>query len=240
MKESIWDQSIFIYLSWAGALYFVGRTIYDATVLAWREGLQVWGGAVVHGPLSILCTPALIYLVVFSIRVAIRMIKRINIEGKIFVQFAVTIIILALGLAVPFQYLQILMLEKYGLPKDARSFFSTQVKNGNLKMMKLLLEKGLEFDDSFFTVELYNTCFSGHVDVIEYLLQRGANINAQLGESKNSALMNAAESGHEEAVRTLLIHGAELSLRNSHGETALDLANKYGHKAVVEILRKNN
>jgi ankyrin repeat protein len=103
-----------------------------------------------------------------------------------------------------------------------------------------LLEKGLESDDSFFTVELYNTCFSGHVDVIEYLLQRGANINAQLGESKNSALMNAAESGHEEAVRTLLIHGAELSLRNSHGETALDLANKYGHKAVVEILRKNN
>jgi len=221
-------------------LYFAGRIIYDATILTWREGLQVWGGSVVHGPLSILCVPSLIYLVVFSIRVAFGMIKRINIGRKVFVQFVVTIFILALGFEPPYQYLQILMLERYGLPKDARSFFSTEAMNGNLRMMKLLLEKGLEPDDSLFTVELYNTCFRGHVDIIAFLLQRGANINEQLGESKHSALMNAAESGHVEAVRILLIHGANPSLKNSHGETALALANKYGHKAVVAILSKYN
>jgi hypothetical protein len=238
MKKSIWDQSILIYLSWVGALYFAGRIIYDATILTWREGLQVWGGAVVHGPLSILCVPSLIYLVVFSILVAIRMIKRINIGRKVFAQFVVTIFILALGFAPPYQYLQILMLDRYGLPKDAGSFFSNRAMDGNLRMMKLLLEKGLEPDDSLFTVALYNTCFRGHVDVIEFLLEKGVNINAQAGESKTSALMIAAESGQVEAVKTLIRHGADPHLKNSHGETALIIANKYGKKGVVAILSK--
>lgn len=57
-----------------------------------------------------------------------------------------------------------------------------------------------------------------------------------VSKEKTSALMAAAQSGHEEIVRILISHGAAVDLRNNHGETALIIAASEGHKKVVRAL----
>lgn len=76
------------------------------------------------------------------------------------------------------------------------------------------------------------------IDIIELLLQKGAlNINEQnyLGET---ALMKAAHDNiSEEAVALLLENGADVTLRNHNGDTALDIARKTGCIEAVHLLK---
>lgn len=46
-----------------------------------------------------------------------------------------------------------------------------------------------------------------------------------------------AEHGHTKNVLTLLQHNADISLRDSSGMTAIDLADKCAHVKCVEILK---
>ena len=195
------------------------------------------GFAFMHGPLSIPCIAAVVYLIVFSIRTVIQLLKRINTSRKVFVQFGVTIFILALAFA-PYQYLQILMLDRYGLPKDAKGFFAQKSVEGDVEMMKRLLDKGLEPDKFLFTGLLKNACFHEDIAVIEFLLDKGADVNKRDGIFKESPLMVAAENGRVKAVKTLLKHGADPHITNKYGKTALDIANQYKQTGVVAILSK--
>ena len=52
--------------------------------------------------------------------------------------------------------------------------------------------------------------------------------------------MRAAESGHFEVVRLLLEHGADASLRDDRGKTALELAEESGHFGVAEFIRNSS
>jgi ankyrin repeat protein len=54
-------------------------------------------------------------------------------------------------------------------------------------------------------------------------LSHGASIDA-VDDRGRSALMTAAELGHAEVVGILLGHGADATLRDKTGKTALDLA----------------
>jgi len=130
------------------------------------------------------------------------------------------------------------MLDRYGLPKDAKGYFAQKAADGDVEMMKRLLDRGLESDKFLFTGLLKNACLHEDVDVIEFLLGKGADINNQDGIFKESALMVAAENGRVKAVKILLKHGADPNLKNKYGKAALDIANQYGGKGVVEILRK--
>ena len=56
--------------------------------------------------------------------------------------------------------------------------------------------------------------------MVELLLQRGADANLQ-DSNGVTALMDAANSGHERVVELLLQRGAEINLLNSKGGTAL-------------------
>jgi ankyrin repeat protein len=51
-------------------------------------------------------------------------------------------------------------------------------------------------------------------------------------------LIYAAEIGHVEVCQILLDNGADASIKDSNGETALDCARKNSHQDVIEILSK--
>lgn len=53
----------------------------------------------------------------------------------------------------------------------------------------------------------------------------------------NTPLMDAARKGHLPLVKLLIEHGANPLIRNKKGQLAIDLAQKAGHKAVVDYLR---
>ena len=69
------------------------------------------------------------------------------------------------------------------------------------------------------------------------LVTRGADVNATVAESGNTALMLAANRGRLEAVRMLLQAGADPNLKAKDGWTALQAAEMIGDDEIVELLR---
>lgn len=71
---------------------------------------------------------------------------------------------------------------------------------------------------------------------LNFLLQRGVDPNATLLGVGTTALMLAAQAGHDDAVKILLRASAKLDPQNDRGETALILAAAAGKKDVVKLL----
>ncbi|KZF20702.1 ankyrin repeat protein [Xylona heveae TC161] len=89
------------------------------------------------------------------------------------------------------------------------------------------------------------------VEVIQLLLQKGAVLNARMYENHppswnlqffkglGTALHRAAELGKSDVVSFLLQQGADISVRDSKGRTALDCARRYNRTNVVMILESS-
>jgi tankyrase len=69
-------------------------------------------------------------------------------------------------------------------------------------------------------------------DAVLLLIRAGANLNAQ-SKKGYTPLINCAEP---EVARVLLAHGADPSIRDADGKTALELARQYGMKEKEAVL----
>jgi len=86
---------------------------------------------------------------------------------------------------------------------------------------------------------LYAAARNGHTRVVEYLLARGANINAK-GVFGATALHWAAINGHANTVELLISRGANLTLKDTRFEaTAEGWAEEGGHSQIADILRRS-
>ncbi len=111
------------------------------------------------------------------------------------------------------------------------------------EIVRLLIENGADvntrggFDD---TVLMF-ACEQGHLDLAEFLLERGADIhqvNTRVFRGK-TALMGAARAGHVEVMKLLLAHKADVNAAGALEETALFKAAHQGHVDAVSILLEN-
>jgi ankyrin repeat protein len=75
----------------------------------------------------------------------------------------------------------------------------------------------------------------GHYSVVELLLAKGANVNAQDGYY-GTALQAASRNGHKEIVQILLKNGADVNALGGIYETARQAASENGHEKIVQIL----
>ena len=75
--------------------------------------------------------------------------------------------------------------------------------------------------------DLLMSAHLGHADLLELLLDRGAEVNMQ-SNSGISALMIACFVGNTEMVELLLHHGAQVNMRDSAGVSALIIASAAG------------
>ncbi|XP_022095344.1 uncharacterized protein LOC110981774 isoform X3 [Acanthaster planci] len=66
---------------------------------------------------------------------------------------------------------------------------------------------------------------NGHSDVIRVLLEYGIDINRET--PNGTALHEAALAGKSEVVKLLIASGIDVYKKNSHGQTALDIVNKF-------------
>ena len=71
---------------------------------------------------------------------------------------------------------------------------------------------------------LFRAARHGDAAGVERSLAAGAHVNAASPVDGKTALCRAAIFGHTDAVRVLLEHGADASVRGSDGQSALDVA----------------
>ena len=76
---------------------------------------------------------------------------------------------------------------------------------------------------------LIHASYNGHADIVELLIEKGADVNARSKHSGRTPLIAAAYHGNVEALAVLLAHGADVNVQDKrHKYTAL-------HHAINEI-----
>ncbi|HKO61508.1 MAG TPA: ankyrin repeat domain-containing protein [Pyrinomonadaceae bacterium] len=99
--------------------------------------------------------------------------------------------------------------------------------DGDLEKMKELYAQGVNIDAptgvaSHLTApSLSLACERGHLEVVKFLLERGADVNVRDGDEKGTPLMSATWSRHEEIVKLLIARGADVNAVDSKGRSAL-------------------
>ncbi|WP_090046518.1 ankyrin repeat domain-containing protein [Limnohabitans sp. 2KL-27] len=106
---------------------------------------------------------------------------------------------------------------------------------GYLPLVKTLVERDADVNKPGWT-PLHYAASTGQVPVIEYLLDQSAYLDAE-SPNGTTPLMMAAMYGSPEAVKVLIQAGADLTLKNQLGLSALDFAvrgDRANAKALIE------
>ena len=108
---------------------------------------------------------------------------------------------------------------------------------GNIKICKLLLEKGAKADvvDEHGCTALKLASENGHKEICKLLLENGAAVDWRK-ENGIRSLVVAAQGGYKEICELLLENGADVNAENKEGWRALMSAAQEGHKEVCELL----
>lgn len=111
--------------------------------------------------------------------------------------------------------------------------------DGNARCAELLLGHGASPSepDSNGSRPLFQAVRSGHADLAGVLLDAGADPNLIDQPYGMAPLHFAAVNGHEDIAARILDAGCDASLRTAGGATALDLAQRYGHRSLARMLR---
>jgi len=77
----------------------------------------------------------------------------------------------------------------------------------------------------------------GHLNVVELLINKGADVNKKDASTNMTALMVAASEGHEKIVNLLVGSGADIHMKDrNHHATALMSASEYGYTKIAKLL----
>ncbi len=124
-----------------------------------------------------------------------------------------------------------------GAPAPKHSTIHEAVKQVDLEDVKKHLECGLNPDvpDCHLKTPLIRAAQKGYQDIAEFLLAKGADVNATC-ESGISALHYAAWEAREDVVELLLNNDASMDVRNDSNETPLNYALQSKNEKVVKLL----
>ncbi|MGZ8229285.1 MAG: ankyrin repeat domain-containing protein [Burkholderiales bacterium] len=131
-------------------------------------------------------------------------------------------------------------------PLMLASFFFDETLQGpraferHEQAVRLLVAAGADLENypHNYTALSY-AAYQGNERVVRFLIEKGARVNADArngGSYVNTPLMMAAIQGHESVVRLLLRAGADADVRIYGGHTAAELAAKYRHAALSQLL----
>lgn len=120
--------------------------------------------------------------------------------------------------------------------RNGETALSLAAFHGKLAFVRRLVEAGADVNLYGWPPLIY-AAFKGHAEVAEYLLGKGAEVNATTTNG-STALLFASRFGHLEVVEVLLKHHADPNLANDRGATAIDWALKTENTDIADLLRR--
>jgi len=120
--------------------------------------------------------------------------------------------------------------------RNGETALSLAAYRGKLYFVQRLVDSGADVNLYGWPPLIY-AAFNGHTAVAEYLLKKGAEVNATT-ENGSTALLFAARFGHIEVVELLLLNKADPNIANERGATAIDWALKTDNTDIADLLRK--
>ena len=118
-------------------------------------------------------------------------------------------------------------------PKDESPLMIAALK-GHTDLARKLIARGADVNKPGWA-PLHYAATNGHLAMIELLLDQHAYIDAP-SPNKSTPLMMAALYGTPAAVKLLLDAGADATIRNELGLTAIDFANRAQRKDAAELI----
>lgn len=125
--------------------------------------------------------------------------------------------------------------------KSTNEQFFEAIIDGNLETLKQIVESGFSINDAVYLQydqyecpPLYVAVDQKNTKILEYLLEKGAKVNA-LGHHKETALNKAVKSGTMEHLKLLLHYGADPNYDYGSGRTPLEEAYYYKKKEIVKL-----
>jgi FOG: Ankyrin repeat len=119
--------------------------------------------------------------------------------------------------------------------EQRQRYFAEAAMDGNLRRLQILHFAGANVNSrSNCCMPLFLAASEGRVDVVRYLLDQGADVNAreQFGDT---ALTEAVFNGRLAAAKELLFRGADANAIGAGG-TALDIAINRNHTEIAALL----
>jgi len=123
------------------------------------------------------------------------------------------------------------ILDKY--PRDALYKAS---RNGNIEMMKLIINNGYTLNDKSIDLAMHGATEKNQTEALKYLLSIGADIGIEYDSTP--LLETACLLGNLEVVKLLVENGTNIDGKNGEGRP-LNLAAYYGNTEIVEYLIEN-
>ncbi|MBD3170229.1 MAG: hypothetical protein GF307_12155 [candidate division Zixibacteria bacterium] len=112
------------------------------------------------------------------------------------------------------------------------------IEEGNLDQVKELLESNPDLINATYNYGqsvMHAAAYSGHIEIVKYLIEKGADVNARSGQNSNP-LHGAAYYGHEDIVKLLIENGAEVDNPNAYDYRPMLSACAGGHLNIVKML----
>ena len=112
---------------------------------------------------------------------------------------------------------------------------------GQMEMTKNLVSNGARinvYNNDGYT-PLFLSIKGGNAEIPKYLVEKGAFLNQKDRNLGYTELLLATALGNKELVNYFIQKGSDLSIANTDGKTALDLAWYYGHKDIAYALLSN-
>ena len=111
----------------------------------------------------------------------------------------------------------------------------------DMDLLMLLIENGADiFDFDEEGVSILDMAITyDNIEIVNYLISKGVNINHTNRKSGFTSLMAAACYGRVEIVKILLANGVNKDVKDSKGFSAIDFARKMNKKSILELLDYN-
>jgi ankyrin repeat protein len=109
---------------------------------------------------------------------------------------------------------------------------------GDIDKVRSILEKGTNVDvrDKAGHTPLFYAASAGQLHVVEFLISKGADVNAKDNRDGETPLFYAGDAGWKNVVELLIAKGADINARGGLGGSALESAAWLGRGDVAELL----